>query len=174
MRSLRKPFRIAVTATTRKRRQHETDGGNYFFLDRSSFHRMLSAGELLESAEVYGNMYGVPKSQIREALESGADVIVKTDVQGAAAIRKLAADAVFVFLAPPDMDELSRRLANRMTESADALRLRLETAKSEMDESRRFDYVIVNHAGKLDDTVAEIEAIAAAERERAPPRSVRL
>ena len=101
MRSLGRPFRIAVTATTRQRRQHETDGVDYFFLDHESFKEMLSASELLESAEVYGNMYGVPKSQIRQALESGIDVIVKTDVQGAATIRKLATDAVFVFLAPP-------------------------------------------------------------------------
>ena len=174
MRSLGRPFRIAVTATTRQRRQHETDGVDYFFLDHESFKEMLSASELLESAEVYGNMYGVPKSQIRQALESGIDVIVKTDVQGAATIRKLATDAVFVFLAPPDMNELARRLRQRMTESGDALRLRLETAKSEMDEAEKFDHVVVNHEGRLDDTVAEIEAIAAAERDRVPPRSIRL
>ena len=174
MRSLGRPFRIAVTATTRQRRQHETDGVDYFFLSPESFEEMLSADELLESAEVYGNMYGVPKSQIRQALESGIDVIVKTDVQGAATIRKIATDAVFLFLAPPDMNELARRLRQRMTESEEALRLRLETAESEMDDAQKFDYVVVNHEGKLDGTVVEIEAIAASERKRVPPRSVHL
>lgn len=174
MRSLGKPFRIVVTVTTRLKRHHETDGVDYFFRDRGAFKAMLLANEFLEWAEVYGNLYGTPKSQITEALESGIDVVAKTDVQGAFSIRKLVADAVFVFLAPPNMEELAHRLSQRMTESPDAFRLRLETAESEMKEADKFDHIVVNHEGKLDDAVAAIEKIAASERERLPPRRVQL
>lgn len=174
MRSLGKPFRIAVTTTTRSIRSHETDGVDYYFRDRNAFQTMLLANEFLEWAEVYGNLYGTPKSQIKKALESGMDVLVKTDVQGACSIRKIVRDAVFIFLAPPNLEELSHRLKQRMTESPDALRLRLETAELEMKESDKFDHIVVNYEGKLDDAVAEIENIAALEHERMPKRRVQL
>ena len=172
IRSRNRPYHIAVTATTRPKRAAEVDGVDYIFIGRQDFEHMVEESDLLEWAVVYGNLYGVPKSQVSDALAMGADVIVKTDVQGAATIRKLVPEALLLFLAPPDEPELEARLKQRMTESPEALRIRLATAKEEMKEADRFDYVVVNHSGRLDETVAEIEAVVAAERERKPPRRI--
>ena len=172
MRELGSRFHYTITATTRPQRTSERDGVDYIFVTRDAFQEMIEHNELLEWAEVYGNLYGVPKSQVRQALEGGRDVIIKVDVQGAATIKKLAPEAVFVFLTPPSMEELAHRLTQRMTESADALKLRLQTAKIEIDEASKFDHVVVNHDDRLDDAVKEIEAIASKERRRKPPRNV--
>ena len=169
MRELQNPYHFAVTATTRPRRSGETDGEDYIFVTAERFQQMIDGGELLEWAEVYGNLYGVPKAQLIGALGEGKEVIVQIDVQGAATIRSLAPDGVFIFLAPPSMDELAHRLSLRMTESPEAMKLRLRTAEAEMEEASKFDHVVVNHRDRLDDAVREIEAIAARERRKAPP-----
>jgi len=174
MRELGKPYYFTVTATTRPRRQGERDGIDYYFVDESEFRPMIDRGDLLEWAEVYGNLYGVPKAQVVEALDNGWDVIIKADVQGAATIRRLAPQAVFIFLAPPDLSELERRLSARMTESPRALQLRLETARAEMQESAKFDHVVVNPNDQLDSAVDAIDQIVAAERVKTPPRTVSL
>ena len=158
--------RFAVTATTRERRDDEVDGEHYFFYSEETFRRMIADGELMEWAEVYGNLYGVPRRQIAEALESGVDVIVKTDVQGAATIKRIEPRALLVFLAPPEMDALFARLASRMTESPDDFDVRRSTAVSEMGAAASFDCVVVNHDGRVKETVEEIRAIIAAERAR--------
>ena len=174
MRDQRKPYHFTVTATTRPRRPNERDGVDYIFISEDDFRRMVQHDEFLEWAQVHGSKYGVPRGQVVEALEDGKDVLLKIDVQGAATIRRLAADALFIFLAPPSIDELAHRLSLRMTESSEALRLRLRTAEAEMEESSRFDYVVVNHSDRLDETVAEIEDILARERCRAPRRKLPL
>ena len=174
MRQLGMPYHITVTATTRQRRPTERDGVDYIFVTGDAFNRMVEENELLEWAEVFGNRYGVPKAQVTSALEQGRDVIMKIDVQGAATVRRLVPDAIFVFLAPPDMGELARRLRERMTESSEALKLRLATAEDEMGERGKFDFVVVNHHDRLDDTVAEIESIVDRERRRTPARTVTL
>ena len=153
MRELGKPYHFTVTATTRPQRESERDGADYIFVSTQEFRRMIDRGELLEWAEVHGNLYGVPKSQITDALSRGRDVIVKPDVQGAATIKRLSPDALTIFLAPPNMDELARRLTARMTESTEDLSLRLATAELEMREAESFDYVVVNRQGDLDDAV---------------------
>ena len=168
------PFHFAVTATTRPMRPDERDGTDYTFVSEQEFRRMIDDGELLEWAEVYGYLYGVPKGQIIGALGEGKDVIVKPDVQGAATIRKLAPDGLFIFLAPSSLEELADRLRLRMTESSEALQLRLETAQAEMDESAKFDHVVVNRQDRLDETVAEIRRIVDHERLRAPRKRMRL
>ncbi|MCH7744803.1 MAG: guanylate kinase [Chloroflexi bacterium] len=172
MRELGSPFHFTITATTRPQRASERDRVDYIFVSRDTFREMIERDELLEWAEVYENLYGVPKPQVRQALERGQDVIIKVDVQGAASIKKLAPEAVFVFLAPPSIDELTHRLTHRMTESADALKLRLETAEREIGEASKFDHVVINHDNRLDDAVKEIEAIASKERRRSPTRRV--
>lgn len=174
MRELRKPYHYIVTATTRPPRDGERDGVDYIFVTQNAFRRMIDGGELLEWAEVYGNLYGVPKSQVVGALGEGRVVVGRTDVQGAATIRTLAPEAVFIFLAPPSMEELTRRLSLRMTESPEALRLRLQSAEAEMAEAARFDFTVVNHSDRLDDTVREIEDIVTTQRARIPPRVVSL
>ena len=174
MRQQGKPYHFVVTATTRPIRPSEFEGRDYMFVDEHTFREMIDAGDLLEWAEVYGNLYGVPKSQIVDALGRGRDVIVKPDVQGAATIREKAPEALFIFLAPPNMQELEDRLSRRMTESPVALQRRLDTARQEMEEASRFDYVVVNHDGRMDDAVAEIETIIDRERRRTPRRRVAL
>jgi guanylate kinase len=166
MRSSNAPYHFTVTATTRTQRDNETEGVDYIFVSRDDFRDMIADDELLEWAEVYGNLYGVPKTQVTEALQRGQDVFLKIDVQGADNIRRQVPGAVYVFLAPPSMDELESRLNRRMTESADALKLRLETASNEMQEAAKFDHVVVNHQGKLDETAEQIESVMERERSR--------
>jgi guanylate kinase len=122
---------------------------------------------------VYGYRYGSPRGQVREALARGQDVIVRVDVQGAAAIRRLAPNALFLFLAPGSMDELERRLRRRDGSDAD-IRVRLTTARGEMDRRSRFDHVVVNQEGRLDETVQRIVEIVEAERRREGRRPVRI
>ena len=160
------PYHFAVTATARPKRENEVDGVDYIFVSRDEFQSMIRDDELLEWAEVYGNLYGVPKSPVRQALARGQDVILKIDVQGGDNIRRLVLGAVYVFLAPPDMTELEQRLTQRRTESTEALRVRLETAAREMKEAEKYDYVVVNRTGRLDEAVEEINAIIRRERSR--------
>ena len=174
MKELGLPFHYTVTMTTRPMRPGERDGVDYIFVDEATFRRLKAEGGLLEWAQVYGYLYGVPREQVRQALDRGQDVVVKVDVQGAENIRRLAPQALFIFLAPPSMEELARRLSERMTESPQALKLRLEAARREMEAARRFDYVVVNQTDRLDDTVREIEAIVGREKARHPPRTVRV
>lgn len=174
MRETGRPYHFTVTATTRPRRAGERDGVDYIFVTRQGFDDMVDSSELLEWAWVYGNLYGVPKAQVRDALARGRDVMIKADVQGAATIRELAPEAVFIFLAPPDLDALTLRLSQRLTESPETLRTRLQTAEEEMTKASDFDHVVVNHNGRLDEAVREIEAVVERERARKPPRRVRL
>ena len=166
MRRLGSPYHFAVTATTRPMREGEREGEPYHFVARAEFERMIANGELLEWAEVYGNLYGVPRAQVKSALSEGRDVLAKVDVQGAKTIRGLAPDAVLVFLAPPSYDELARRLTSRGTEAEDAMRRRLREAEAEMEAASLFDHVVVNRRGELDDAVRQIEALTADERRR--------
>jgi len=165
---------FAVTATTRPQRKGESNGVDYHFVSRERFEEMVKGGELLEWAEVYGNHYGVPRDEVVRALSQGTDVIVKVDVQGAATIKKILPQALFIFLVPPSMEELETRLKQRRSESRPDLALRLEKAKEETESLPLFDYVITSYQGKLDDVVSQIEAIVAAEKCRVKPRVVEL
>jgi guanylate kinase len=135
---------------------------------------MIERGELLEHAKVYNDYKGIPREQVRRALESGRDVILRIDVQGAATMRSVFPDALLVFLTTRTDEELSGRLARRHTEAPDDLRLRLETARQELRQVDLFDYVVVNADGQLDQTVETILAIVAAEHHRTRPRRVTL
>jgi guanylate kinase len=174
MKEHHRPYIFAVTATTRPRRPQEQDGVDYFFLPEERFLQMLKEEQFLEWAKVYGHYYGVPKAQVREAIANGMVVVLKVDVQGAATIKKLAPEAVFIFLAPPDMQTLEQRLRQRMTHSDGDLALRLKTVAEEMRCLTWFDYVAVNRDGSLEETVATVEAIITAELCRVTPRKVHL
>jgi guanylate kinase len=156
-------FFFAVTATTRSRRPGEIDGVHYIFLTREIFLDTMGRGEFLESAEVYGHLYGVPKDRVRRALQSGKTVVVKVDVQGAGSIRKIIPDAVFIFLVPPSMAELTRRLRGRKTDDPAVLMARIATASQELRSVGNFDYVVFNESDKLDETLNTIDAIIKAE-----------
>ncbi len=159
VRQIGQPYYFTITATTRQPRPGERDGVDYIFLARDEFERMIEADELLEWAEVYGNLYGVPKAQVVGAWERGQDVIMKIDVQGAATIRRMMPDAALIFLAPPDMPTLEGRLRTRNTESESEFRIKLETAYTEMEEAARFDHIVVNHDARLDDAADAIDRI---------------
>ena len=174
LRKLGRPWHFAVTATTRPMRAGERDGADYIFLDAATFGRMRERDEFLECAEVYGRWYGVPRSQVRDALREGRDVILKMDVQGAAAIRRLAPEALLIFLIPPSMADLRQRLQGRMTETAPELTRRLRTAEDELSRIREYDYRVVNENGGLERAAAEIDAIITAEKCRVTPRLAQL
>ena len=170
IRGLDYPHHIVVTATTRTIRPKEQNGVDYIFLDQDVFDQKVADQEFLEWAEVYGNRYGVPKNQVKEAIARGEDVIIKADVQGAATIKQINPQGVFVFLAPPSFKTLEERLAIRQTEDLIDLDRRLVTAREEMKRLPMFDYVIVNNEGALDKTVAVLESIIQAERWSFPRR----
>ena len=168
------PLEFVVTVTTRPRRPNEKDGVHYHFVSGAEFQEMIDGNQLLEWASVYGNRYGPPREAVRRALESGKDVIIKVDVQGAATIKKILPQAVFIFLATPSMEELAQRLKQRRTEKPSDLELRLKTAAEEMEQLTIFDYIVFNRPGELDRAVADIEAIITAERCRVTPREISL
>jgi len=164
MKKLGRPFHYVVTATTRPKRVQETNGVDYHFLSRKEFQKKIDKHQFLEWANVYGNYYGVPKDEITSVLSKGVDTIVKVDVQGAATIKQILPQAVFIFLIPPSVEELEKRLQKRSSESSKDLALRLEKAKGELKSLPLFDYVITSHPNKLDEVISRIDAIVAAEK----------
>jgi guanylate kinase len=168
------PFHFVVTATTRERRTNEVHGRDYWFLSKDEFAHMIEENELIEYAIVYGDYKGIPKAQVREALASGKDVIMRLDVQGAESVRKLAPEALLIFITCESEEELERRLRERKTETADSLSLRIATARKELQRLNAFDYVIVNQDFHLDDTVDKVRAIISAEHLRVHHRKVNL
>ena len=164
----RRDIHFSVSFTTRPPRTGEADGVNYNFVSRQEFERMIAEGELLEYTEYVGNYYGTSLKVIREKLEQGVDVLLDIEVQGAAKVKKLCPEAVLIFLIPPSLEELSRRLHRRNTDPEDIIESRLEQARQECRESIYYDYLVVN------DTVmgaaGEIMSILEAERCRTRKR----
>jgi len=157
---------FVITLTTRSKRTREKSDISYHFVPVETFQRLQKDKQLLESANVYGNWYGVPKEPVQKALAQGKDVVVKVDVQGAATLKKLAPGAISIFLMPPTQDELSSRLKLRHTESVFDMNLRLKTADDEIKELDSFDYVVVNRQGEVDLAVSAIVSIMVAEKHR--------
>ncbi|MEO8286335.1 MAG: guanylate kinase [Chloroflexota bacterium] len=174
MRELGLKFHYVVTVTTREQRSGEEEGVHYFFRSREEYERMRENNELLEDAKVYNNYYGIPRSQVVDPLRRGEDVIMKPDVQGARTMREKEPDAIYIFLAPPSMEDLASRLYHRKTEDPQELSRRLKVARDEMHALSDFDYVVVNRNNELDETVEEIQAIIEAEKCRVHPRRIRL
>lgn len=166
------PFHFVVTATDRRPRPDEREGIDYYFYSTNEFERMIATDELFEYARVYGQYKGVPKAQIREALVSGRDVIMRVDVQGAETIRSMVPQAITVFLAPPSIAILRQRLERRDSDSNLQIEKRLTTALKEMGRLRDFDYVVINREGQLEAAASQIVAIATAEKCRADHRAV--
>ncbi len=167
-------FYFSVSATTRAPRTGEREGVDYFFVSRDKFQQMIDNNELLEWANVYGNLYGRPKEPIRQALQRGEDVIVRLDVQGAAAYKKILPGAVAIFMTTPTIADLEKRLKNRRTETSKELKMRLNAAARELDQLHIFDYIIINRENELEKTIADIRAIIAAEKCRVKPREIKL
>jgi guanylate kinase len=165
---------FVVTATTRPRRAEEIHGQDYFFVSKEEFAHMIEQEELIEYAIVYSDYKGIPKQQVREALASGRDAIMRLDVQGAATVRKLAPEAVLIFLTTRSEEELIQRQKGRKTDTAEDLSLRIATARQELKRAPEFDYVVVNADGHLEETVNTVMAIIDAEHHRVQPRKVSL
>ncbi len=172
MKELGVPLHFVVTMTTRPPRPGEEDGKDYIFVSEEEFERVLREGGFLENAVVYGHRYGVPKEQVKKALESGKDVVMRVDVQGARTLRRLVPEAVFIFLIPASEEELVRRLRARSTEDEKDLELRLAIAREEMKSLEEFDYVVINADGRLDEAVQKVMAIITAEKCRTKPRRI--
>ena len=160
----RDDFHFVITATDRPARADEIDGVDYFFLTTENFERMIEAGEFLEHAVVHDCYKGVPKWQIREALNSGRDVIMRVDPQGAATLRRLIPEATFIFLLAESEKELSERLKARNSETSVSFDLRMEITKEELKRIDEFDYCVVNRSGRVQEAVEQILAIVTAER----------
>jgi guanylate kinase len=162
-------FHRVVTCTTRPPREHERDRVDYFFVSDLRFDELIASGGLLEHAVVYGHRSGVPRQQVVEKLRAGQDVYVRTDVQGAASIKKLMPDAVLVFIAPSSLDELEERIRERGSDDEERVQRRLATASQEMARRDEFEYVVVNEPGRLEATADRLIEILDAERQKPRP-----
>lgn len=155
-------LKASISYTTRKPRQGEIDGVHYFFVNESTFRDLIYRGEFAEWARVHNNFYGTSKSKINEMVELGFDVLLDIDVQGGMQIKKNIPESVLIFILPPSMDVLRKRLIERMSDSRDEINRRIEKAKDEIIEYKNYDYVIVND--KLIDAVRVLKSIIIAER----------
>ena len=167
-------YHFTVTATTRAPRPGEICGVNHFFLTRDRFLEMVDNSELLEWARVFGNFYGVPKEQVRQALTKGTHVLIRVDVQGARRLRTIVPEAVFIFVAPPSTESLRVRLLERGVNSAEDMDTRLRAADVEIREASMFDHVVVNEDNKQDEAVVKVREIIRRESMRCPPRRVKI
>jgi guanylate kinase len=168
-------FEFIVTVTSRRIREGERDGYDYIFVSDERFREMAAGGEFWEHADVYGQNKGVPRRHVEEALMGSKDILMRVDVQGAETVRRLTAgQAVTVFIDTPDLEELEVRLRRREADSEEQIQKRLEVARREREHIPDFDYLVLNREGCLDEAVAAIRAIIAAEHHRATPRRVRL
>ncbi len=174
MKEIGTAFHFVITATTRPKRSDEVEGLDYFFVGQAEFTDMIEQDELLEYAIVYDDYKGIPKQQVREAMQSGKDVVMRLDVQGAGTIRKLFPEALLIFLTTPSEQELLRRLEARKSETPEGRKLRIHMARKEMERVDIFDYVVFNADGELDAAVENIMAIITAEHHRVKPRQVKL
>ena len=158
---MRKDIYFSVSATTRAPRPGEVDGVHYHFLDGDTFRDWIGQDEFLEHAEFVGNYYGTPKKYVYEAMESGKDVILDIEVQGAMLVKAKMPEVVRIFVAPPSWSELERRLTDRGTDSADKIQKRLQRAKDDFDTAKIYDYFVINDT--VESVVAELNAIMTAE-----------
>ena len=165
-------FSVVVTYTTRERRPGEVEGVDYNFVSRSGFEAMRARGDLLEDAEYARNLYGVPRRPVIDALARGEDVLLKIEVQGAAIVKLKVPSTVLIFLAPPNLEVVEQRLHQRGASSPEDLERRLRAATRELACIPGYDYLVVNHPGRLDEAVRRVETIILAERNRVNVRPV--
>ena len=151
----------SISATTRQPRAGEVEGKNYYFMDKTDFEQKIAEGGFLEYANVYGNYYGTPLAKIEERLAAGEDILLEIDTQGALNVMKKCPDGLFIFLVPPSLAELERRIRGRGSETAESLAKRMGSAKKEIEDGRKYGYVVVNDTVKK--AVSRIMAIRTAE-----------
>ena len=157
-------IKLSVSATTRKPRNGEVHGVNYFFIEKEEFTRMLENGEFLEHAQIYDNFYGTPKAAIIECLEKGQDVILEIEMQGARQIKEVYPEGVFIFVLPPSLEELKSRIVGRGTETQEEIEKRFSCAFEEINQIVNYDYFIVNE--DIEKSVNDVEAIILSEKNK--------
>lgn len=157
-------FYYSISATTRAPREGEQDGVNYHFITKEEFEQRIAQGGMLEYAQYCGNYYGTPKKEVEQMREAGRDVILEIEVEGAMKVRAICPDAVFLFIAPPSVEELRRRLNKRGTEAAEVIEERVSQASRELSYANRYDYIIVN--GELGKAIQDFRAVVRAEKLR--------
>jgi guanylate kinase len=155
-------FWISVSATTRQPRQGEIDGKNYYFITKENFKNRIEQGDFLEYAEVYGNFYGTPKSSVLQMIDSGKDVILEIDIQGALKVKEAFKEGIFIFILPPSMEELKQRIIRRGSETRESLMTRFKSAYKEINYVSKYSYAVVNDT--VEEAVKKIESIVVAER----------
>ena len=158
--STNKQIALSISYTTRAPRPGETNGKEYHFVSRDKFLQMAQQGDFLESAEVYGNLYGTSQSWIEKQLAGGQDILLEIDWQGAAQVRKLMPRAISIFILPPSLSALEARLTGRGQDSAEVIARRLQAAQEDISHVAEFDYVIIND--KLDEALRQLEAVVIA------------
>ncbi|MBU5590878.1 guanylate kinase [Clostridium sp. MSJ-4] len=158
----RNEYYLSISATTRSPRKGEEDGINYYFLDRDEFKTKIEEDDFLEYAEVYGNLYGTPRSKVQDMLDSGKDVILEIDIQGALRVKDKVDDGVFIFILPPSMEELKQRIIKRGSETPESLMTRFKSAYQEINYVSKYNYAVVNDT--VDKAVRKIESILIAEK----------
>lgn len=157
-------IKLSVSATTRKPRNGEVHGVNYFFIEKEEFAKMIENGEFLEYAQIYDNFYGTPKAAIIECLEKGQDVILEIEMQGARQIKEVYPEGVFIFVLPPSLEELKSRIVGRGTETQEEIEKRFSCAFEEINQIVNYDYFIVNE--DIEKSVSDVEAIICAEKNK--------
>lgn len=160
-------FKLSVSATTRLPREGEIEGESYYFLTKENFSDMIGKGGFLEYAQIYSNYYGTPKGPVMEHLESGNDVILEIEMQGARQVKDMYPEAVLVFVLPPSLGELEHRLVGRGTESEEQVRERLSTSFEEIKQIKDYDYFLFNENNKTIESAIIIENIMMAEKNKA-------
>ncbi|MCA1053457.1 guanylate kinase [Rossellomorea aquimaris] len=168
-------FEYSISMTTRKPREGEVDGVDYFFKSREDFEALIEQGKLLEYAEFVGNYYGTPVDYVRETIDNGRDVFLEIEVQGAQQVRDKFPEGLFIFLAPPSLSELQNRLVTRGTETDEIIQGRLNTARKEIEMMNLYDYIVEND--KIEHAVEKINSIVQAEhckRERVQQRYIKM
>lgn len=157
-------FYYSISATTRAPREGEQDGVNYHFITKEEFEQRIAQGGMLEYAQYCGNYYGTPKKEVEQMRDAGRDVILEIEVEGAMKVRALCPDAVFLFIAPPSVEELRRRLNKRGTEAAEVIEERVSQASRELSYANQYDYIIVN--GELEKAIQDFRTVVRAEKLR--------
>ncbi len=162
LKKINKNIWVSISCTSRDPRPGDKEGETYFFLTRDEFEEKIKEGDFLEYAEYSGNYYGTPKSKILDKINNGIDVILEIEIQGALKVKELVPDAIFIFILPPTISELRRRLVNRGTENKDKLLKRFERAYQEINEVTKYNYVVIND--DADDATNKVNSILVSER----------
>lgn len=155
-------LKLSISATTRPARSGEVDGREYYFVNDEEFDRLIAEDRLLEWARVYSNRYGTPRDFVLDTLENGLDVILEIDIQGALKVKQKMPDGIFIFISPPRIEDLVKRLHGRGKDSELSIQTRYEAGRSEMDHMKYYDYVVINDI--IEDAVDRVRSIIVAER----------